>query len=110
MLDHYLRAGSFLQRPALAVTGDPATVAPPWPGELNRAHDLFLDMLANVPLDGWSEYIERVCAGNAGLEHQLGRLLQAHRESDSPSTTPADIPPIRARIGKYKLLQQLGEG
>jgi len=65
-----------------------------------------------------SDYLERACGADAELRQRVERLLKAHdhagdfllkpppeaRAEDSVGEKPGD------RIGRYKLLQQIGEG
>ena len=66
-------------------------------------------------------YLERACAGNAGLRAEVEALLEASAGAPhfleplagSPVVT-VDEPPVLERpgtvIGSYKLLEQIGEG
>src|ERR1017187_2853491 len=68
-------------------------------------------------------YLDQACAGDAALRQRIEELLQASDEAgnflESPAAVslggtvrlaanPANKP--GARIGRYKLLQQIGEG
>ncbi|MGA2175555.1 MAG: serine/threonine-protein kinase, partial [Verrucomicrobiota bacterium] len=70
-------------------------------------------------------YLNQVCAGNAALRQRVEELLQAGDKAGAFLESPAAIPPgaggtMRVtfapaekagdRIGRYKLLQQIGEG
>jgi serine/threonine protein kinase len=78
------------------------------------------------------EYLDRTCAGNAGLRSRLGELLDAVADAEqffaaggaavqslgaelgaltrlSPAKTAGEEPAGR-RIGNYKLLERIGEG
>jgi eukaryotic-like serine/threonine-protein kinase len=75
-----------------------------------------------LPADQRGAYLDQACAGNADLRRQVEALLQDHeaagsffdklgptpqaalREGAIPAEKPGD------RIGRYKLLQQIGEG
>src|SRR5262245_10914434 len=67
-------------------------------------------------------FLDGACAGDQALRARLDALLQAHESSD-PFLEPSGVPPGRTialsialterpgdRIGRYKLLQQIGEG
>jgi serine/threonine protein kinase len=79
--------------------------------------------LAAIEIDAASEraaFVERACAGNATLRAAVGALLEAHQRpqrllDQAPAGTPTtDEPTLQectgARIGPYKLQQQIGEG
>src|SRR6267154_1946303 len=69
-------------------------------------------------------YLESACAGDDALRRQVETLLQAHERAESFLETPpggldfnrtqlVSPPPTEKpgdRIGRYKLLQQIGEG
>ncbi len=70
-------------------------------------------------------YLDQVCAGDAALRGRVEELLQAGDKAGTFLQSPAAVPPgpggtIRLaltpaekpgdRIGRYKLLQQIGEG
>src|SRR6266446_2142015 len=67
-------------------------------------------------------YLDQACAGDAGLRRQVETLLHAHEQAkgflETPPTgldkTQLVHPPLTEkpgdRIGRYKLLQQIGEG
>jgi serine/threonine protein kinase len=66
-------------------------------------------------------YLDDACAGDAGLRARVEELLQAHEqmgsfhEQPAPANAPtADFAPIAeapgTTIGRYKLLQEIGEG
>ena len=87
-----------------------------------------------LPASERAAYLERTCGGNAGLRQLVEALLEAHEEagefleSPAPGAEPFSTgagPPGRGgtvgltavlaekpgdRIGRYKLLQQIGEG
>ena len=89
-----------------------------------REAQIFADALL-VPPDERARYLDLVCRGDAGLRQRLETLILAHesaglfmaasgageavpRAEASVSRGPADYPGMR--IGRYKLLQQIGEG
>src|SRR5690348_2182265 len=68
-------------------------------------------------------FLERACGAEEALRKRIEALLQAHEVPDSflePETLPAAKATIRvdfsaeepsgSRIGRYKLLQKIGEG
>ena len=80
--------------------------------------ELFLSVLEVAPQDR-AVWLDRECAGDAGLRQQLDLMLAAH---DAPHSL-LDQPPLAdsdatlgrpfsstTQIGVYKLLQQIGEG
>src|SRR5262249_39301341 len=80
--------------------------------------------LAALDIDDPAEraaYVDRACAGDAGLRAQVEGLLKAHGQPNGFMARPApslvatiDSPPAAeapgAVIGPYKLLEQIGEG
>src|ERR1039458_7563024 len=65
-------------------------------------------------------YLDQACAGDAALRQRIVELLQAGDEAGAFLESPAAVPPVGTsrlpankpgdRIGRYKLLQQIGEG
>ena len=65
-------------------------------------------------------YLDQACAGDTALRQRVEELLQASDEAGAFLESPAAVPPegtLRLpankpgdRIGRYKLLQQIGEG
>ena len=66
-------------------------------------------------------YLDGACGADAGLRSFVEKLIRAHEDSGGildggafPSPSTADSPPITERpgsvIGRYKLLQEIGEG
>ena len=103
------------------------------PLDLQKARDLFLHAVGNLPPERWEEYAAEGCGGDIELQRQVSHLLQVHREAgsflESPAVdfgdtrenrTSAERPtgnsqdPTIAQpgtvIGPYKLLQPIGEG
>jgi serine/threonine protein kinase len=72
--------------------------------------------------DEWPAFLARECGTDDALRRRLKNLLQAHRAAgpfmDEPATPgpplspPSDLPTEvpGTRIGRYKLLQKIGEG
>src|SRR5271157_1711848 len=86
---------------------------------------LFAAALQCATPAGRAAYLEGACAGQPELRRRLDELLAAHEQGGDrlqPDTVPAakaqstlrlDLPPEEppgARIGRYKLLQKIGEG
>jgi serine/threonine protein kinase len=79
--------------------------------------------LAVVEIDSVAEraaFLDRACGGNRSLRAQVEALVQAHEKAQRLLDTPLAGTPWRdetqilespgTRIGRYKLLQQIGEG
>lgn len=87
--------------------------------ETNSTRAIFLEAVELRP-DDWSAFLDSVCGGDGGLRGRVMRLLHAHVESESFMSRPAagrivtlDGPPaqrIGTMVGRYKLLEQIGEG
>src|SRR6478736_3974958 len=86
----------------------------------SEAVEIFSTALA-MPTPERAAYLERVCGGDASLLGRVESLLRAHEEAgDFLSKVPAGGPGERPagtvgervgdRVGRYKLLQQIGEG
>jgi len=82
-----------------------------------------LNATLELPIDQRAAYLSQVCAGNSVLRARVEELLQAHEVADDFLETPAALglqhaaplnpPPSETSgdiIGRYKLLQQIGEG
>ncbi|HLP09550.1 MAG TPA: serine/threonine-protein kinase [Opitutaceae bacterium] len=71
---------------------------------------------AALPPEERAGYLERACAGDAALRARIEKLLAAHAAAGgfmaAPREPEAALPTDRPgdRIGRYKLLQQIGEG
>src|SRR5277367_4159640 len=75
-----------------------------------------------LPAGERSAYLDRACAGDAALRRRVEELLKANEVSCAILEGSAPVPPgdLRSspvpaekpgdRIGRYKLLQQIGEG
>ncbi len=74
-----------------------------------------------LPVGERAAYLDEACAGDAALRQRVEELLQARDEAGDFLESPAAVPPGGAvpavpaeklgdRIGRYKLLQQIGEG
>ena len=70
--------------------------------------------------DGRSTYLDQVCAGDQALRERVEALLTVHEQEQeflksNPEVAPTIDRPAPAeavgqQIGRYKLLQQIGEG
>jgi tetratricopeptide (TPR) repeat protein len=77
---------------------------------------------SELPVNERAAYLDQACAGDAGLRQRLESLLKSHDEAtsfleESPpqsgETIRLELPPSEKagdKIGRYKLLQQIGEG
>jgi len=73
-----------------------------------------------LPSGERAAYLDEACAGDAALRQRVEELLQAGDEAGEFLESPAAAPPSGTprlpsnrpgdRIGRYKLLQQIGEG
>jgi serine/threonine protein kinase len=76
-----------------------------------------------LPASERAAYLDEACAGDAALRQRIEELLQASDEAGNFLENPAAVPPCGTvrptamptekpgdRIGRYKLLQQIGEG
>ena len=91
----------------------------------DREEELFAAALA-LPVAERRQYLERACGGDADLLRRIEALLRAHDKTggfldlpaapDSPEVSSTDVPMVRPtetagmRIGRYKLLEKIGEG
>src|SRR5688572_24117179 len=81
----------------------------------SRAESVFTDALA-LPAAKRDAFLDDVCAGDAPLRSRVAALLSAHTETSSllvPVTfndNLGDEEKSGDTIGRYKLLQKIGEG
>jgi len=87
----------------------------------NRDVEVFTEAI-NLPAGERAAFLDKVCEGDAKLRQQVETLLQTHDRvgdflEESPQKTAMDARSGTAadaragdRIGRYKLLQQIGEG
>jgi serine/threonine protein kinase/tetratricopeptide (TPR) repeat protein len=81
---------------------------------------IFWEAVQIAAPDQRAAYLDRVCAGDAGLRERVEQLLQARAQAASFLEAPAPNPLTTVQavvregpgtiIGPYKLLQQIGEG
>jgi serine/threonine protein kinase len=80
--------------------------------------DLFTEAM-QLPAEQRSAFLQAACGGDTGLQANVEALLKAHLESGefleqgpaeikAPATVPGEKP--GDWVGRYKLLQQVGEG
>jgi serine/threonine protein kinase len=90
-----------------------------------REEHIFAEALA-IPEGEWPRFFEEACKGDADLRRRIELLLKAHRsagkfmespagpgppgDSPAPAAPPAPSEVSGTRIGRYKLLQKIGEG
>jgi eukaryotic-like serine/threonine-protein kinase len=78
-----------------------------------REQDIFLNALERAPGPEREAYVDAACAGEPELRRQVGGLLSAHAQSGE-FLRPAVTLPVSERpgemVGRYKLLEQIGEG
>jgi hypothetical protein len=87
----------------------------------NRAKSIFLAAVEDHPPEQWPTYLDDACQGDADLRRRVESLLAAHqgqdRLLDRPDREPSitvDLPRLTERpgtvIGRYKLMEEIGEG
>jgi serine/threonine protein kinase len=89
-----------------------------------RARSLFLEAIENHPPGQWPVFLESACGQDVALRQHVMQLLEAHAQAHSFMAQPAGgmfadvaatmdqsvLEPIGSKIGRYKLLEQIGEG
>src|SRR5687767_6909326 len=93
----------------------PETMASPSSPDPARVEAIFTDALEVPPGDERSALLDRACAGDAELRGRVESLLAAHERADALLPQPILAPSaaresVGATIGRYKLLEQIGEG
>jgi serine/threonine protein kinase/tetratricopeptide (TPR) repeat protein len=91
----------------------------------DRIESIFGAALALASTEARAAYLEQACAGDPALRQQIERLLKAHDRADHfldrPAVNPElsgetmdHVPPSKqvgtVIAGRYKLLEQIGEG
>jgi serine/threonine protein kinase/WD40 repeat protein len=86
------------------------------PDQERRLEEIF-SAARNLPPPERTAFLERACGGDAALRQQADSLLAAHEQAGQflqPTVlVPAPNAPFEKsgdRIGRYKLLEQIGEG
>jgi hypothetical protein len=87
----------------------------------DRIRGVFLEAVRNVPRDRWEAYLDEACLGESDMRQQVRKLLDAHiadgtfprgnhlvATETSAATNVSELP--GTLIGRYKLLEQVGEG
>ena len=96
--------------------------------EARSARTLFLEAVERHQPDQWPAFLDSACGSDDVLRSQVLRLLDAHAQANSfmalpagginaglaptiglPAFPPSPLP-IGEKIGRYKLLEQIGEG
>src|SRR5262245_66076799 len=89
------------------------------PATLKSPRSIFFEAVENHPPDGWSGFLDSACDGNSQLRGQVSRLLDAHGRLKGFMARPAARTPVPGEpagdhvgqaIGRYRLLEQIGEG
>ena len=86
-------------------------------GRWRRARELF-EAACDLPESEWASFLDPACRGEPSLRREVQDLLEAGREAGSfleapaPGPEPAGPGELRegARIGRYRLLRELGRG
>ncbi len=91
---------------------------PNCPRPMNRIEEVFTEA-SDLPASERGAYLDAACAGNPALRQRVEDLLHCHDGSDSllaPPLAAVALEPLPVeekpcdRIGRYKLLEQIGEG
>ena len=85
----------------------------------NKQREIFLGAL-DLPAEERTDYLKEACRGDEGLRTRINALLTAHEDESGILNTGADLETVSAGgliseapgslIGRYKLLQVIGEG
>ncbi len=94
--------------------------------DTKSARTIFLDALDHAHINERDRLLDSACAGDDSLRHEVRRLLEAHGDLNSFMASPAAVlapaaslsatinlpagEQVGATIGRYKLLEQIGEG
>ena len=84
-----------------------------------KARAIFTTAVEDYPPDRWGEFLDEAC-GDDELRRRVELLLKAHQgedsfldrgEEDNPASShPNSDEPIGTMIGRYKVLEEIGEG
>ena len=88
---------------------------------MNRAKELFLYAVESLEPQQWPDFLTEACDGDETLQASVARLLEAHQQPDSLLNGAEDAAPgldqkgdstgrIGSMVGRYKLLEEIGEG
>ncbi len=88
------------------------------PGPTSNADDQakqLFDEASEMPPEGRSAFLDARCRGDAELRKTVESLLKAHDEAGAFFASPTSAAPPEdsaagQRVGRYKLLQRIGEG
>ena len=78
--------------------------------------EIFLEALECVTSEQLATFLDRACPGNPELRLTVEKLLKHHKNDEFMQPRGLKVEPLTAlekpgdRIGRYKLLQQIGEG
>jgi len=85
--------------------------------------EAIFDAALQLPAERRADYLQQACGDDTPLRQRVDRLLRAHEEAGGFLEPPAALPPNQTvvvpiplmekpgdKIGRYKLLQQIGEG
>ena len=85
--------------------------------EQDKLNEIFSEALARASPEERERYLASACGGDPELRRQVDSLLLSHTEAGDflkQPIVPRDVPAIcespGSKIGRYKLLQQIGEG
>src|ERR1035438_9236780 len=93
--------------------GDAMNDQPKSPTDAER--EIFLESLKRESVEERAVFLDRACANNPAIRVAVETLLKHHKEDEFMQPTGLKSAPLSAlekpgdRIGRYKLLQQIGE-
>src|SRR5690242_4291808 len=87
----------------------------------NKAAGAIFDAAIELPLEKRAAYVQQACAGDEALRQRVEALLRAHELAgtfmgtlavnlDQGARAVGSVHQTGDKIGRYKLLQQIGEG
>ena len=90
------------------------------PAELARVEEIFAEAVTKADAAARAAYLDQACGGDAELRQRVEQLLAAHDATgnflklpDADGMTSPFVPVSegpKSKIGRYKLLEQIGEG
>ena len=85
------------------------------PPACRKLRELFLEAAEIEDAAARAAFLDLACGKDAGLRRRVEELLAADQEAGQPPPPPAALEPrpgesVGSVIGRYKLLQQIGEG
>ena len=87
--------------------------------EVKPIEELFEQLIEMPSQDERREFVDRVCGDDIEMKNRLEKLAIAHEDAGSflcdsdglsETTAPEGDDPVTTQIGRYKLLQKIGEG